>query len=63
MSAPPWLQALVEDLVAGYGLPAPAVAPRLIPETGGRGVLLADPSVTQALGNASTVRLMAPLGP
>ena len=53
------LRLLVERCIATYGLPAPASAPALWPETGGRGVLLAAAD-GEPVSNAETVRLMAP---
>jgi hypothetical protein len=49
----------VENEIAAYALPAAAETPAVWPEVGGRGLMLAEPG-RRTMGNANTLRFMAP---
>jgi hypothetical protein len=59
LSAPEWLRRLVAEQAHGYGFPPPPAYARFEPDVGGYGVLVAQPDLSP-LGNAETVRFMAP---
>lgn len=59
MSPDDWLARLAAEQAGGCGLAAPPPEARLVPERGGRGVLVARPEA-RPLGNGESVRFMAP---